>query len=334
MNTGNVGARLSRRRFLAISGAALGAGMVPAAALSGVTLHRWRGVALGAAAEIRLRHPDEKAARQLLDGAHAEIRRLEAIFSLYDAGSALSRLNRDGRIEAPPLELVELLGLSRRISVATAGAFDPSVQPLWQFYAERFAGNGDATVPPAGRIAAILEHTGFGHVRIAPDVVAFDRPGMALTLNGIAQGFITDRVSTLLRSGGIADILVDLGEISASGSQDGDAYGWRVTLSPDHGSGAEHIDLRDRAVASSAILGTTFDAAGRIGHILDPRTGLPARSGLTGASVIAGSAALADGLSTAALICGKNNLADALRAFPGTAARLVGEAGQAEWLQA
>ena len=329
-------AALNRRRFLAISAAALGVGLTPSVGQAAIPLHRWRGIALGARAEIRLYHNDVATAKKLLADAEAEIRRLEAIFSLHQPDSALSRLNRDGRIIAPPLDLAELLGLSARVHRASAGAFDPTIQPLWRLYAEWYAGRspGPATGPDDAAIDAVRANIGFHHLSIEPNGIRFAQPGMALTLNGIAQGFITDRVSALLRAGGMSDILVDLGEIRAFGS-DGADDGWRVGLDPGHAAGesTERIRLRDNAVASSANLGTTFDQDRRVGHILDPRTGKPARSGLTGVSVVAASAALADGLSTAALVCGRDTLGPALQAFPGTAARLVATGGRGEWMR-
>lgn len=324
--------RPTRRRFLAISAAAMGLAAFPLAARAAVPVHRWRGIALGAAAEIRLVHPDKQTAETIFARAEAEIRRLEAIFSLYREDSALSQLNRAGKLETPPLDLVELLALSARLHEATGGAFDPSVQPLWRAYAEGFAASADG--PDAEAIETARARVDFAAVRITPEAIHLGRAGMALTLNGIAQGFVTDRVSALLRAEGMSDILVDLGEIRANGSNaDGD--GWDVTLDPDHaGAGpAERVRIRDRAVASSAGLGTTFDADRRVGHILDPRSGRPAVRGLRGASVIAASAALADGLSTAALVSGRDALAEALKAFPGTQARLVDDAGAVEWLR-
>lgn len=324
-------AGLSRRRFLAISAAAAGLAAVPLAARASVPVRRWRGIALGAAAEIRLAHPDKAAAERIFARVEREIRRLESIFSLYRPESALSRLNRDGRLDAPPLDLVELLALCHRLHDVTCGAFDPSVQPLWQAYAECFAASEKG--PEEVAIKAARGMVGFDAVVIGTDQIRFPRAGMALTLNGIAQGFVTDRVSVLLESEGMTDVLVDLGEIRATGS-DGGGDGWRVTLDPERsGSATGTLGLRNRAVASSACLGTTFDIAGRVGHILDPRSGLPARAELAAASVIAENAALADGLSTAALVCGRDALAGVLEAFPSVSARLVDMSGKVEWLR-
>jgi thiamine biosynthesis lipoprotein len=292
--------RLNRRRFLAISAAVGLAGPARAAPIS-----RWQGVALGARASITLAHPE---ADRIIAEARAEIDRLENVFSLYRRDSALSRLNATGALEAPPLELVECLGLAGAVHAATGGAFDPTVQPLWAAYAEASAAG--RALSNAAREAA-LARVGWQGLRVDPARIAFAHPGMALTLNGIAQGYIADRVARLLEAERLTDILIDTGEIRALG---GDPRGgaWLVGIE----CGDEPVPLRDRAIATSAPLGTVFDAAGRIGHILEPRTGFPAAAHFRSVTVTAPSAALADALSTALCLTGPEETARARSAFP------------------
>ena len=282
---------LPRRRFIAIAaGSALAVAAPGARAAPAV--HRWRGIALGAAASITIAHPD---ALTIIGHARAEISRLERIFSLYRADSALSRLNATGRLADPPFEMLELLSLCDAIASRTAGTFDPTVQPLWALYAEAFAAG---RTPTDRQIAAARRRVGWQHVQITHRAVAFTRTGMALTLNGIAQGYIADKVAALLERHGITDVLVDMGEITARGHQP-DGTPWRVVIAdPTGGASQKSVHLRDRAIATSAPLGTAFDADGTIGHILDPRTGKPGGKWRQ-VSVVAPSAARADGLSTA-----------------------------------
>lgn len=274
--------RMPRRRFLAITAGAAALAGQPAAA----STHRWRGVALGAPASITLDHPE---AARLVEAARTEIARLEAIFSLHRPDAALVRLNAAGRMAGPPVELVDLLGLCGAIHAATDGAFDPTIQPLWTLHAESWARGGP---PGAQALEACRARIGWRHVRVAPGEIAFARRGMALSLNGIAQGYIADRVATLLAAEGLTEALIETGEIRALGGRPAGGP-WRVGLP---GDGA--IGLRSAAIATSAPLGTVFDPAGRVGHILDPRTGRP--GGTWGSvSVIAPRAAVADALSTA-----------------------------------
>lgn len=84
----------TRRRFIAIVGAVAAAALVPRVGSAAARPHLWRGVALGAGASIQLLHPDASEARRIIEPAVAEIERLEMIFSLYRAGSAVTTLNR------------------------------------------------------------------------------------------------------------------------------------------------------------------------------------------------------------------------------------------------
>lgn len=292
---------LTRRRFIALS--VVAALPFPARAAQ---ITQWHGVALGAEAAIYLDHPDAQA---IIARAVAEIDRLEDIFSLYRAGSALSQLNAAGRLQAPPFELLECLTLSGRVGQATAGLFDPTVQPLWQLYA---TGLASGAAPTADQIAAILPRIGLH--RVSWDSEAVQMPaGMALTLNGVAQGFIADKVAEMLAAEGLTDILINTGELRALGQMPG-AAGWPVRL-----ISGEAVNLASRALATSQPLGTVFDARGTVGHILDPGTGLPAAARWSSVSISAPHAGLADALSTAAcLMPDRAAILAALDHFPQT----------------
>ncbi len=298
--------RLTRRRALGLLAAAAGLPLAVRASRATAEVVTWHGRALGAPATLILHHPDRAAAERLIAACVAELDRLESVLSLYRPDSALSELNRAGALAAPPPELVAILADCRRFHALTAGAFDPTVQPLWRLYAEHFQAGGGAEGPSPAARAAALARVGLGAVHASRDRVAFARPGMALTLNGIAQGWITDRVVDHLRAGGVTSTLVDMGEIRGLGGP------WRVGVD----GGDASIALTDRAIATSAPRGFAFDPAGRFTHIIDPRTGAtPAR--FARVTVTAQTAAEADALSTGLA------LAEAVPDLPGVTVERV-----------
>ena len=307
---------LTRRRFLTISAVA---SALPMTALA-QSVHHWRGVALGADASIVLAHPD---AARLVQMARAEITRLEDIFSLHTPGSALNRLNATGRLTAPPPELLECLSQCARLHRATGGLFDPTIQPLWVLYAQHFAGTAKAGLPDDKALQASLAHVGFDRIRFDPVDLRLE-PGMALSLNGIAQGYIADSVSALFRAQGLTDVLVNTGEFSAIG-QAPDGAPWQIGLRVGADVLPERIPLRDAALASSAAQGISFDGKGRVGHILNPKTGMPAPGLWKLVTVTAPQAWLADGLSTAFCVMSQDQIEQSLKAFPqAKIERLVG----------
>lgn len=324
---------LSRRRFITIAAGAAGLSALPLKARAAEAARQeWHGIALGAQASITLEHPDEGAAKLALEASLAEVARLEAIFSLHRADSALRRLNTAGALEDAPLDLRILLAQALQLAERTGGAFDPSIQPLWALYAAHFSQPGaEAQGPSPSAIAKALACVGWQRVALEGARIRFLAPGMALTLNGIAQGYITDRVGGILKERGFDNVLVNMGEQLALGPQwSGGA--WRIGIAAPGTPGRllTELSLTKGAVATSSGSGLSFDDGGRLGHILDPRTGLPAQS-LASVTVLAPSAAEADGLSTALSVLGAASAAPLLR--PGMRAfALPAGGGPAAWI--
>ncbi len=315
----------SRRRFIGIAAAAAGGAMLGGFGRADAPLHVWNGVALGARASLRLHHPDEVEARRLIDRCVAEIGRLERAFSLYRPDSVLSVLNATGAVEAPPLDFIRLLGDCRRFSAETEGAFDVTVQPLWRLYARHFAAPGaDPAGPSAQAMAEAAALADWRALRVEPGRVGFDRAGMEATLNGIAQGYVTDRIADLLRSEGLEHVLIDLGETRALGSR-ADGLPWRAGIAdPDAGGAlAARLDLEANALATSAPTGFAFDPAGRFHHLIDPRDGAP-RAEYRSVSVLAPDATTADALSTAFVLMEEPEIERLVAARPRTGALLLG----------
>ena len=268
---------ITRRRFITITAAAGGLPLLPFAPAARTTplLRVWSGVALGADATMQIHHPDPATADQLIATSLAEVERLERVMSLYRPDSALSRLNRDGMLDDPPFDLVRVLSESRRYSALTGGAFDVTVQPLWDLYAGHFSRPGASPDgPSADSIASAVARVGIEELEVDPARLRFARQGMGITLNGIGQGYITDRVVELLRAGGVEHALVNMGKTRAIGGHPGGGP-WSIGIEDPRAPGtiAERIALADRAVATAGGYGTLFDPAGRFNHIFEPWSG-------------------------------------------------------------
>ncbi|MFO1048476.1 MAG: FAD:protein FMN transferase [Geminicoccaceae bacterium] len=275
----------TRRRLLQVSAGLASLGVGPA--VPGRLRYRWTGSALGAAASLDLYHDDRAEAARLVARMVAEVDRLEAIFSLQRTTSALARLNRDGRLVQPPVELVAVLETAASFSAVSDGAFDVTVQPLWRLLA---AAGAQGSVPDGRAVAGALARVGWRRLDVGRRSIGFARPGMAATLNGIAQGYITDRIAGLLRDAGLEDALVELGETRAMGRPPESA--WRV-VTP-----VGPVALAERALAVSSARPADCGLAGSSPNLISARTGLPV---LDGRTVVVGapSAMLADAASTA-----------------------------------
>lgn len=283
---------LNRRRFLSI--AAAGGVLAGSPALAAAPSAFWKGRALGAGASMQLVGLDSADASAIFARVEAEILRLEKVFSLYLPDSEVARLNASGTLNGPSFDLLQVLSLSDRLNRATDGAFDPTVQSVWQAKAT----GADA--------ATAQDLVGWQHVQFDSAQVRLGA-GQSITLNGIAQGYITDKIAALLRAQGLRDVLVDMGEVVGLGHRP-DGTAWKMGVAAPDGTLLHRVQLSDRALATSAANGTVL-ADGP--HILDPKGGRTAH-GIV--SVSAPSAALADGLSTA--LCLMDDAAAVLVHFP------------------
>ncbi|NQV56093.1 MAG: FAD:protein FMN transferase [Rhodospirillales bacterium] len=286
---------IHRRKVLGIFAAAaclpLGIGLGRAAGSIGSHEYRWRGRALGVEAEMRIFHPDLATVEKAVTTSVAEIDRLESIFSLYRGDSELVRLNRDGRLDRVTPELRAVLAEARRISEISNGAFDITVQPLWKLHRRHFA---HGTFVENDEIQSALQLVGYRGVELSGHKVRLSRPGMALTLNGIAQGYITDRIADLLRDHGFDRVLLQLGETFGIAPTDAP---WRIGVEGwQNRPGDITVPLVSAAIATS--MGNSTPLGAQIHHIFDPRGGGPTGN-YRSVSVVADRALTADALSTA-----------------------------------
>jgi len=297
----------NRRRFIKIIGLS-GIGAVAGGVLVNMKdkpLHKvnWEGIALGAPSNITLFHHDKKEAQKILNKSIKQISKLENLFSLYKSDSQLSILNREGFYDNPDKEMIKLFNLSMQYSALTEGAFDITVQPLWQLYNKSFS--KDKMPPKEKDINKILDLINWKSIEISENKINYSNKGMSVTLNGIAQGYITDKVTETLINYGVNNTLIQLGEYRAIGKHP-DNRKWKLLLSnPEHSASIGEIEFENSAVATSAGKGTTFDQYGMHHHIFNPKDGLSSNNILQ-ATVTSKSATEADALATSFLIMNKD----------------------------
>jgi len=296
---------ISRRRFITFVAAAAGLPMLLKAGGAQARPVRWDGTSMGAPASIQLYHTNEAQARTAIAAGLDELKRLEAIFSVYRSDSTISQLNREGVLKNAPSDFIAMLTRALTLARISDGVYDPTVQPLWQTYFRHFTATNPAPAGPAPRdVEAALALVDWRAVEIDAENnhVFFSRPGMGLTLNSGAQGYITDRVTDILRAHGFDRMLVDMGEPRAISTKP-DGSSWRIGIAnpANPGSTLTTLEVVNKCVATSGGYGTLFDSAGAFTHILNTRNGRTAPA-LLGVSVVADKGIIADGLSTAMLM--------------------------------
>lgn len=247
------------------------------------------------------------------DAVQQEVYRLEKLLSVTENSSDVALLNCGGYMHIAD-ETNELLHSALTISERTGGAFDPTVYPLVRLW-----GFTEATqrVPPQDELQAALSHIGIENVD-AQDGFAELKNGAQLDFGGIAKGYAAERCVSILQAAEVEAALLTLGgNVQTVGSKP-DGTPWAIGIADPAQPEQSLATLRftgSLALVTSGGYQRYFEKDGvRYHHILDPKTGMPAQSGLASVTVLAQSGTLADALSTALFVMGLDEATEFWRA--------------------
>ena len=231
-------------------------------------------------------------------------KRISELDALWDANGEngdISRVNSAGTAEVST-ETAELLRFALSICKDTDGALDITLLPLlreWGFT------TGEYNVPDGETISRLLADTGADRVSISGNTVTAD--GVMLDLGAVAKGRTGDIIAGIMRENGVKSALCDLGGNIHCVGRKPDGGNWKIGLKDPCGRGIFGvIEAEDCAVVTSGGYERFFERDGETyWHILDPRTGRPAKNGLISATVVGSEGALCDALSTALFVMGE-----------------------------
>ncbi len=271
---------------------------------------------------IQVVAPSAGEAQEAIDAALAAMTQANALFSSYVPQSEVSRLNQSGGRECHvSSQTAVLLARSVEISRLTGGAFDITSGPLitlWkkpikaaELYRELSGTKVEAPKPklPAKEaIDAARKLVGYKRLTLGPNSAKLETPGMTVDLGGIAKGYAVDKAIAALKAKGIRNALVDAGGDGYALGTKPDGKPWRIGVQVPDGATGEHfsgvLDLSDTAYATSGDYEQYAEIDGvRYAHIIDPRTGQPARVAVS-VTVIAPDCTTADALATGISVLG------------------------------
>lgn len=246
-------------------------------------------------------------ADKAVSDAIKEVKRIEKLLSCHVANSEISKINSSAHIAPVEVsdETARVLSKALDMSRKTKGAFDISVKPLvdlWNITAE------NPEIPSDDDIAKVLDNVGYENISISDNFVSFKSEGTQIDLGGAAKGYCADRIAQIFKKHNIKNAIIDLGgNIYAMGNSE-QGKPWRIGLQAPGKSRGEHFsveELRDMSVVTSGSYERYFEKDGKIyHHILDPKHGKPADSGIISVSVVSASSFEADMLSTAIFVMG------------------------------
>ena len=296
---------MKRRNFIQ---AGLGLSLLPCAQSASPSELRWQDITfngLGTVMSIRAAHLSADALQHALQRARQVIEQVEDEMSLFRPGSALSQLNRDGVLRKPPTQLLHVLELSQRVALQSQGAFDVTVQPLWQLYAQA---QKEGRLPTARQVTQAQQRVGWQHLDVTSTQITLHQSGMGVSLNGIAQGYAADLVKASLKRDGVLHALINTGEWSALGMADGKRP-WVLGIANPRGDTPQaepwltRVAMQGLSIATSADDQCTFSDDRMHHHIFNPHTGYSPQD-IASVTVAAPTCTQADALTKVLFVAG------------------------------
>ncbi len=227
--------------------------------------------------------------------------------STYIPNSEISQFNRDTVFYFELPFFLPVLKESKRVYVATDGAFDPTVMPLvraWGF------GPDQSQMPDSSKIDSLLQYVGFDKISFDSKMVTKSKPGVELDFSAVAKGYGVDVIGMWLAEHGISNYFVEIGgEVKCKGVNN-EGKSWRIgiedpTREINSRATKAIVELQNRAMATSGNYRNYYVVDGiPYSHTIDPASGFPVRNVLLSATVFADDCITADAFATAFMVIG------------------------------
>ncbi|MEK7240159.1 MAG: FAD:protein FMN transferase [Gemmatimonadota bacterium] len=272
--------------------------------------------------------PSRERMEEAIGRSFEAMQRLIDLLTRFDAASPVSVLNETGRLDRPPPEVEEVVSQALGYHRLTRGAFDVSVAPLVDLFQERLV-RATPVEPTPAEVADALARVGAEHVALSQHRIGLGRPGMRLTLDGIAKGYIVDAICAELDRRGVRRYLVNAGGDIRTRGLNSRGQAWTIAVENPwrRGDYPDALCLTDAAVATSGNYERSFDAARRYHHIVNAASG---RSPVhcSSVTVVAPTALAADALATSAFVMGPRGGIALIEALPGCACLILDHEGR------
>ncbi|WP_424196238.1 FAD:protein FMN transferase [Ampullimonas aquatilis] len=283
-------------------------------------------LAFGTVVTVQARHENSTVLVAAIDAALQAIKQVNDLMSIYEKNSQLSQLNKNGFLNNAHPWLLEILKQSQAMAEISNGLFDITVQRLWETYAQASIEN---RTPSPLEIQTAKKLIDWRSISINNDQILLNHKDIQLTLNGIAQGYASQKATEVLKQFGIKHALINAGEFASLGKASSDRN-WNLGLeNPEIFSKDKsnkdilgRLQLDGRYIATSSAAYTTFTQDRKNHHIFDPRTG-HSPTEILSVTVLAETGAVADALTKPLFMMSPQASLDFLKKIPGTDAVIL-----------
>ena len=238
----------------------------------------------------------------VLDEAEKKIEEIDKTLRRGSQDSEIYAINNNKETKLSD-ETAYIMETALNIGSKTNGAFDITIAPvmdLWGFYNQKFY------VPTDDEIQNALKTVDYRKVSIKDKIIT--KPDETqVDLGGIAKGYTSDTIMKLLKDDGVTSAIISLGgNVQTLGTKP-DGSPWKVAVQDpfDQNKYVGGVKVVDKAVITSGGYQRYFVKDGiTYEHIVDPKTGKPAKSGLSSVTIVTDNGIEGDGLSTALFVMG------------------------------
>ena len=259
-------------------------------------------LAMGTFVSMTLIHASRDEAEEVMGQAFEEMDRLSALMNRYDERTAVGQLNREGHLNDLPPEVAEVVSRALYYHRLSQGNFDITVKPIIDLFKEK-TGENQKALPTHKELRKALEFVDSNNIELKGKAITFKKPGMGITLDGIAKGYIVDRASERLAAHGIKNHLINAGgDIRTMGAR-ADNKSWTVAIQDPlkKRNYPDIVHMNTGSIATSGNYEIYFDREKMFHHIVDPKTGISPEMS-TSVSVTAPTTMDADALATGVFV--------------------------------
>jgi len=241
-----------------------------------------------------------------IDAGMAELRRLDAMMSLYKDSSELTKVNLaagKGPVKVSP-EMIEVVEHAAKISALSNGVFDITIGPLVVLWQMRLK---EGTVPTDGEIARVRALVNYRNIIVDKNAstIFLGKPGMIMDFGGM-KGYLADRVADIIKKRGITNAIIALaGDIWVLGQRE-DGSPWKIGVQHprEHDKTLAVLEFKDKYISTSGDYERfVIREKKRYHHIIDPRTGKPS-TGVISVTLIGDKGSVIDPLTKVPFILG------------------------------
>lgn len=242
---------------------------------------------------------------EAVTAAVAEVNRLDSLWSVSSEDGEVYLLNQNGEGQLSD-NSEQLMKRAQDLYNSTGGVFDVTVYPLmnlWGFTSKEYH------VPTKKEIVQTLAQVDQSKLSLSEDGLLTLGENQQIDLGGIAKGYTSSRIMEIYKEYGVTSGMVSLGgNVQTLGTKT-DGSNWNIGIQDPESKEGDILgvlSVANQAVITSGGYERYFEEDGKTyHHILNPKTGYPADSGLISVSIVSEDGTLADGLSTALFVMGK-----------------------------